>query len=84
MRPMTNRNPSLTVIGRRGVSVEDDNLENYLLLLKRVFGYKTKVELERPKAGTTEYWKWYYHNFIKTNGERMERRAEYTRKWRTK
>ena len=73
--------------GRLGVSVEIDDwptYENYVLLLKKVFGYKTKVEMMRPKCGTTDYWKWYYHNYRKTNGEVMERRAEYTRKWRTK
>ena len=59
----------------------EDWLTNCTLLLNKVF----KASSQRPEfRNQREYWKWYYHNRIKVDGERMGRRAEYCRKWRLK
>lgn len=61
------------------IEKNEDWLFNYALLLEKVFNLpKRKFNSKR------EYWRWYYHNRIKVDGEKMIRRRMECQRWRLK
>ena len=63
------------------MEIDDNNWENYRLLLERVFGLKKRNPFP---SKTKEYHRWYYHNKIKTQEHWMERRRMKCQYWRLK